>query len=115
MLLDRAEERAAIDEAIEAVRSGHSRALVFVGEAGMGKTSLLRHAVDSASEFDTIWIAGIEAESDLAFAALDRLLRPMMPRVDTQLERPLATGSSHPTAGSSLTTLRSTAQRGTSS
>ena len=82
MLLDRAEERAAIDGAIEAVTSGHSRVLVLVGEAGMGKTSLLQHAVDSAPQLRSAWIVGVEAESDLGFAALHRLLRPLMPRLD---------------------------------
>ena len=82
MLLDRTEERAAIDEAIEAVGSGHSRVLVLAGDAGMGKTSLLEHAVANASQFQTAWIAGVEAESDLAFAALHRLLRPLMPRLN---------------------------------
>ena len=80
VLLDRTEERAAIDEAIKAIGSGHSRVFVLAGEAGMGKTSLLKHAVDSASQLQTAWIAGIEAEGDLGFAALHRLMRPLMPR-----------------------------------
>ena len=87
VLLDRAEEREAIDEAIKAVESGHSRVFVLAGEAGMGKTSLLNHAVDSASQLQTAWIAGVEAEGDLGFAALHRLMRPLMPRLD-QLPEP---------------------------
>jgi DNA-binding CsgD family transcriptional regulator len=82
VLLDRTEERAAIDDAIEAVSSGHSRVLVFAGDAGMGKTSLLKYAVDSASQFRIAWIAGVEAESDLGFAALHRLIRLLTPRLD---------------------------------
>lgn len=82
MLLDRAEERSAIDRAIEAASSGRSKALVLVGDAGMGKTRLLEYAVESASQLRISRIAGVEAESELSFAALHRLVRPLMPQLD---------------------------------
>jgi DNA-binding CsgD family transcriptional regulator len=82
VLLDRSEERATLDRAIEAASSGHSQALVLVGQAGMGKTHLLRYAAESAAALGRAWIAGVEAERDLSYAALHRIMRPLMPRLD---------------------------------
>ncbi len=82
VLLDRIAERAAIDDIIKAIEGGFSRACVLVGDAGMGKTRLLQYAVESASDARTAWISGVEAERDLGYAALHRLLRPFVARVD---------------------------------
>ena len=77
-LLDRAEERQAIDEVIDAVGAGLSGVCVLHGEAGMGKTRLLEYAVDCAADMPSVWIAGVETEGDLGYAALHRLLRPYL-------------------------------------
>jgi predicted ATPase len=42
-LLGRRSEREVLDELIEAVRAGESRALVVRGEPGVGKTALLEY------------------------------------------------------------------------
>src|SRR5882757_7537457 len=76
MLLDRVDERAQLDRVIDAARNGMSDAVVLFGEAGIGKTALLEYAMTSATGLQVIRIAGIEAERDLGFAGLDRLLSP---------------------------------------
>lgn len=64
---------------------GAARALVLVGEAGIGKSTLLGVAVKEAelSGHRVLQTAGVEAESQLAFAALHRLLRPILSLSDT--------------------------------
>jgi hypothetical protein len=47
MLLDRRNERAVLDALLEAVRAGHSGALVMRGDAGIGKTALLEYMLES--------------------------------------------------------------------
>jgi DNA-binding CsgD family transcriptional regulator/tetratricopeptide (TPR) repeat protein len=79
-LLDRAAERQVIEDLVSAVEGGLGRAMVLHGDAGMGKTRLLEHAVDFAPNLRSVWISGVEAERDLGFAALHRLLRPFLTR-----------------------------------
>lgn len=49
MLIDRRDERAALDRLTGAVHSSESRALVLRGEPGIGKTALLDYASGRAS------------------------------------------------------------------
>ena len=63
---------------IEAARDGRSAALLVHGEAGMGKTTLLRDAADSARGLRVLRARGIESESHLPFAALSELLAPLL-------------------------------------
>ncbi|MCW2533703.1 MAG: hypothetical protein JWP62_3273 [Blastococcus sp.] len=51
------------------------------GEPGVGKTALLTDAIDRAKDVAVLWTAGIESESPLPFAALHRLLRPVLGQV----------------------------------
>ena len=44
----------------------------------MGKTMLLRYAVERASAMRVLQVTGVEAESDLAFAGLHALTRPVI-------------------------------------
>jgi len=81
-LLDRLDERQALDDLVAAVTSGFGRACVVHGEAGMGKTRLLDYTVRSARGLRSVWIAGVEAERDLGYAGLHRLLRPFLDRRD---------------------------------
>ena len=48
-LVDRRAECGALDQFIEAVRAGESRALVLSGEAGVGKTALLEYLAGQAA------------------------------------------------------------------
>lgn len=63
---------------IEAAREGRSAALLVHGEAGMGKTTLLRDAADQAHGLRVLRARGIESESELPFAALSELLSPLL-------------------------------------
>jgi DNA-binding CsgD family transcriptional regulator len=86
-LRGRQNELIKLERLLDAVRAGESRALVLRGEPGIGKTALLEHAVESLPEFRVARIAGVEAEMELAFAALQQLCAPMFDRLD-QLPAP---------------------------
>jgi predicted ATPase len=81
-LEDRRNESAVLDGLLAAVRAGRSGALVLRGEAGIGKTALLEHAVASASGLRVLRATAVESEMELAFAALHQLCGPMLDRVD---------------------------------
>src|SRR4051812_24443843 len=81
-LRGREEELRTLDQLLEAVRAGESRALVLHGEPGIGKTALLEHAVESAAAFRVARAGGVEAEMELAFAALQQLCAPMSDRLE---------------------------------
>ena len=82
MLIDRLAERAKLGQLIDAVRSGHSTVLVISGAPGVGKTALLDHAAESAGPLRVARVAGVEPEMELAFAALQQLLSPMLDLAD---------------------------------
>ncbi|MDD9207976.1 AAA family ATPase [Georgenia sp. 10Sc9-8] len=77
VLVGRRTERAAIAELVDSARSGRGGALVVRGLPGTGKSVLLADAAGTA-EATVLRTQGIESESPLAFAALHRLLRPLM-------------------------------------
>jgi DNA-binding CsgD family transcriptional regulator len=77
---------------VDAARAGAGGALVVRGEPGVGKTALLDDVVTSLradpvpdagddAGLTVLRTQGIESEAPLAFAALQRLLRPLMPLV----------------------------------
>src|ERR1700742_2995067 len=72
-LVGRATERNTLDGLLGKVRTGESEALVIRGEAGIGKTALLRYAARQASGFRVTQITGVEAEGELAFAGVHQL------------------------------------------
>jgi len=52
--------------------------LVIRGEAGIGKTALMRYCARQASGCRLVQIAGVESEIELPFAALHQLCAPMV-------------------------------------
>ena len=54
-----------------------SRTLVLRGEPGMGKTALISYAA-RATDLTRLSVAGVEAESNFAFAGLHRLVSPLL-------------------------------------
>jgi DNA-binding CsgD family transcriptional regulator len=60
------------------VRSGRGAVLVLHGEAGVGKTALLDHAVATVGEFQIARTSGIQAEMELPFAAVEQLCSPFI-------------------------------------
>src|SRR5262245_50444341 len=81
-LFGRERECTAIDHLLQASAQGESSSVVLRGEDGIGKTALLEHAAEQSGDRTVLRIAGVEAESDLAFAGLDGLLRPILDRID---------------------------------
>ncbi len=64
-------------------QGGRSRVLLLRGDAGIGKTTLVRWAIDEAADGITVLAAtSVEAESALAFGGLADLVRPVIGLLD---------------------------------
>ena len=83
ILLGRSKQREALDGLLADARGGHGAVLVVRGEAGVGKTALLRYAAEQAVGFQVRRTAGVESEMQLPFASLHQLCRPLLDRLDT--------------------------------
>jgi predicted ATPase len=77
----RAGGREVLDGLLDGVRGGRSAGLVVRGEAGVGKTALLRYCARQASGFRVARIAGVESEMELPFAALHQLCASLLGRI----------------------------------
>jgi len=82
MLIGRGSELARIGQLLAEARLGTSGVLVIAGEPGVGKTALLRHAVEEARGMTVLQAKGVESEAELPFAGLYALLRPAFDRLD---------------------------------
>src|SRR5262245_28279640 len=78
VLRGRDRECAALVELLETVRGGASGVLVVRGEAGIGKSTLLRYCADQAADCHVVQIVGVESELEMPFAALHQLCGPML-------------------------------------
>jgi DNA-binding CsgD family transcriptional regulator len=78
----RSREREVLDGLLSRARGGQSEALVIRGEAGVGKTALLRYAARQASGYRLAELTGVEAEMELAFAGIHQLCGMMLDRLD---------------------------------
>ncbi|GAA1868932.1 helix-turn-helix transcriptional regulator [Asanoa iriomotensis] len=60
---------------------GHGAALVLRGEAGIGKSVLMEHAVRAGRKrgMRVLSVTGVQAEVQIPYAGLDHLLRPLRP------------------------------------
>jgi DNA-binding CsgD family transcriptional regulator len=81
-LIGRDAERRAITALLDHARESRSGVLVLRGDAGVGKSALLDLAADAAAGMRVLRVAGVEQESELTFAALHQLLRPVASHVD---------------------------------
>ena len=79
-LTGRRAECGVLDRLVEAVQAGESRALVAVGEPGVGKTVLLEYLARRASGCQVARASGVQSEMELAFAGLHQLCAPMLGR-----------------------------------
>jgi DNA-binding CsgD family transcriptional regulator len=82
VLAGRDSERATLAALLDAARGGSGGALVVRGVAGSGKSVLLADAASAADGMRVLRTSGVESESPLAFAALQRLLWPLRSRVE---------------------------------
>jgi DNA-binding CsgD family transcriptional regulator len=67
---------------LDSARDGHSAVLVIRGEAGVGKTALVRYCVRQAAGFRVGQSIGVESEMELPFAGLHQLCAPILSRLD---------------------------------
>ncbi len=89
MIIGRDAEILAMERLIGGARISQSGVLVVVGEAGIGKTSLLDHAAATAESVRVLRARGVASEQDVAFAGLHQLLLPVLGRIDS-LPKPQA-------------------------
>ncbi|MEX5721700.1 AAA family ATPase, partial [Geodermatophilus maliterrae] len=90
MLSGRERERAAIAGLVDEAWAGRGGALVLTGPPGVGKSALLADAAARADGMTVLGTQGLESESPLAFAALQRLLRPVLAGCVQHLPQPQA-------------------------
>ncbi|MEU6742623.1 ATP-binding protein [Streptosporangium sandarakinum] len=83
-MIGRDAEITAIGEMIAKSRAGQGAAMAVYGAAGIGKSALLAEAARTVRDDDhaVLQATGVEAESELPFAALHLLLRPAHHLVD---------------------------------
>jgi DNA-binding CsgD family transcriptional regulator len=67
---------------VDAVREGESRVLVVRGEPGVGKTALLEYLAEHERGCQLARAAGVQSETELAFAGLHQLCAPMLDRAE---------------------------------
>src|SRR5258708_37652970 len=82
MLLGRAAELQAIDQALASARLGKSSRLVIRGEPGIGKTAILEYAIGQAASMRVLSARGVEFEADVPFSGLHELLHPTLGLLD---------------------------------
>ena len=78
MLLGRESERRRIERLLNDARQSRSGTLVIRGEAGIGKTTLLRYALDLGEAMTVVTATGVEAEAELEYSGLLELTRPLL-------------------------------------
>ena len=82
-LLGRGSEQAVLDRVLANARSGQSGVLVVRGEAGVGKTALLKYVAERASGCGVAHVTGVQDETELAFSALHQLFAPLSCQFET--------------------------------
>ncbi len=92
MLVGRDAQCARIERLLAGARTGRSDVLVVRGAPGIGKTALLRHAVDAAEGMRVLTVSGVESESELAFSGLADLVRRLPDATAAALAGALALG-----------------------
>src|SRR3954452_24378786 len=98
MLVGRAGELARLRALAEGAAAGRSGVLVVTGEPGVGKTAPLRAAAGGAGGRG-LRPAGVESESELPFAGLHELLRPVLDLTERLPRGPAGGGRGAPGAG----------------
>ena len=77
-VIGRGMERATIHGLLAAAWRGEGGALVFAGPPGIGKSTLVQCAIDSAPGFRILRIAGVESEMALGYAGVHQLVLPIL-------------------------------------
>src|SRR5215510_9413174 len=82
MLFGRQTERARIERLLNEARQGRGGTLVLRGAPGIGKTALLRYAIDLGEAMTVVRATGVESEAELEWSGLSELCRPLLPALD---------------------------------
>jgi DNA-binding CsgD family transcriptional regulator len=80
-LFGRERECTALLRPLDEARARRSGVLVLRGEAGCGKTALLRYTRDHATGFRVARVAGVQSEMELPYAGLHQLCAPLFDRL----------------------------------
>ena len=81
-MIGRREPVERIERLLAAARHGRAGAIVIVGDAGVGKTSLLDHVDAGADGFQRLRMRGVESETALDHAGLLQLVTPVRHHLD---------------------------------
>src|SRR3954462_11059787 len=76
-MVGRGVECEAVDRLLADVLVGQSRVLVLRGEAGVGKTALLRYVAERSAGCRVARAAGVRSDMELPFAGLQQLCAPI--------------------------------------
>jgi tetratricopeptide (TPR) repeat protein len=82
MLVGRESHLVVLDDALARARAAVASVVVLHGEAGSGKSALLGHVAESASDVLLLKASGHAAESELPYAGLHQLLGPIASAID---------------------------------
>ncbi|MBO8141514.1 MAG: AAA family ATPase [Firmicutes bacterium] len=85
----RGAQLAAIDRCLELAKEGHGRALLILGEMGLGKTRLLHEASERAraQRFRVLWGRAHPLENDLAYAPFIEMFHAVFGELSPQTRR----------------------------
>ena len=82
LLLGRDGECEAVGELLADALAGRSRAVVLRGEAGIGKSALLRSLSDRVADWHLASAVGIESETELAYGGLHQLCASILEHLE---------------------------------
>ncbi|WP_199237346.1 helix-turn-helix transcriptional regulator [Kribbella antiqua] len=81
-LIGRRDECRALDDFLGGVRAGRSAALVLRGDAGIGKTELLKYLFERSAGCRIVRAAGVQSDMELSYAGLHQLCAPLLTGLD---------------------------------
>jgi DNA-binding CsgD family transcriptional regulator len=81
-LLGRRSECEALDRVLTDALAGRSRVIIVRGEAGVGKSALLRYLSEQVAGWHVTTAVGIESEMELAYSGLHQLCGPILDHLD---------------------------------
>src|SRR4051794_33920075 len=81
-LLGRNAECEYLDAVVADALGGRSRVVVIRGEAGIGKSALLRHLSDQLDGWRVARVLGVEAEMELAYSGLHQICSPLLAELE---------------------------------
>jgi DNA-binding CsgD family transcriptional regulator len=77
-LRGRESECTALDGLMSEALAGRSQVLVLRGEAGVGKSALIRYLEERAGDWQVAKCVGVESEMEIAYGGLHQLLAPLL-------------------------------------